>query len=135
MARPGRLGRRPSSTEGTLKMSLSGSMSGRVGALGAAAAALLARAGREVSASEAGPAGADLEELWLATPAERPLFSATGCAATPYRGSGATGRTLTPTSQTCRHRTGLAVPPTRRRLAGGTPGDARALRSRFEGFL
>jgi len=49
-------------------------MSGRVGALGAAAAALLARAGREVSASDAGPAGADLEELWLATPAERPLF-------------------------------------------------------------
>jgi EAL domain-containing protein (putative c-di-GMP-specific phosphodiesterase class I) len=57
-------------------MSLSGSMSGRVGALGAAAAALLARAGRAVPAPEAGSAGADLEELLLATPAERPLSMA-----------------------------------------------------------
>ena len=57
-------------------MSLSGSMSGRVGALGAAAAAWLARAGRAVPAPEAGSAGADLEELWLATPAERPLSMA-----------------------------------------------------------
>ena len=57
-------------------MSLSGSMSGRVGALGAAAAALLARAGRALPAAAAGSADADLEELLLATPAERSLSMA-----------------------------------------------------------
>lgn len=57
-------------------MSLSGSLSGRVGALGAAAAALLSRAGRALPAPAAGSAGADLEELLLATPAERALSMA-----------------------------------------------------------
>jgi Amt family ammonium transporter len=47
-------------------MSSSGSLSGRVGALGATAAALLTRAGRGRAAS---PAGSDLEELLLAAPA------------------------------------------------------------------
>ena len=61
---------------GNPQMSLSGSLSGRVGAFGAAAAALLARAGRALPAPAAGSAGADLEELLLATPAERPLSMA-----------------------------------------------------------
>ena len=55
-------------------MSLSGSLSGRVGALSAAAAALLARAGRALPA--AGSTDADLEELLLATPAERSVSMA-----------------------------------------------------------
>jgi Amt family ammonium transporter len=55
-------------------MSLSGSLSGRVGAFGAAAAALLTRAGRAARpVLTDGSAGADLEELLLATPADRPL--------------------------------------------------------------
>lgn len=54
-------------------MSLSGSLSGRVGALGAAATALLSRAGRALPVRVAGSADADLEELLLATPAERSL--------------------------------------------------------------
>lgn len=57
-------------------MSLSGSLSGRVGAFGAAAAALLGRAGRALPAPAAGSGGADFEELLLATPAERPLSMA-----------------------------------------------------------
>jgi Amt family ammonium transporter len=50
-------------------MSSSGSLSGRAGALGAAAAALLSRAGR---ARPAVSGGADLEEVLLATPAGAP---------------------------------------------------------------
>ena len=68
-------------------MSLSGSFSGRVGALGAAAAALLGRAGRSLPvpaarsadaefSRRATAADADLEELLLATPAERSLSMA-----------------------------------------------------------
>src|SRR2546423_3115125 len=54
---------------GNPHMSLSGSLSGRVGAFGAAAAALLTRAGRARDLLATGSAGADLEELLLATPA------------------------------------------------------------------
>ncbi|MDQ1517960.1 MAG: hypothetical protein QOE80_3790 [Actinomycetota bacterium] len=50
-------------------MSSSGSLPGRVGALGAAAAALLTRSGR---ARPPSASGADLEELLLATPAGAP---------------------------------------------------------------
>jgi len=57
-------------------MSLSESLSGRVGALGAAAGALLTRAGRARHVLAAGSSRADLEELLLATPAERPLSMA-----------------------------------------------------------
>jgi Amt family ammonium transporter len=57
-------------------MSLSGSLSGRAGAFGAAAAALLTRASRARHLLAAGSTGADLEELLLATPAERPLSMA-----------------------------------------------------------
>ena len=57
-------------------MSLSGSLSGRASALGAAAAALLTRAGLARHVLVAGPTGADLEELLLATPAERTLSMA-----------------------------------------------------------
>ena len=55
---------------------MSGSFSGRVGALGAAAAALLSRAGRALPLPAAGATGADLEELLLAMPAERSLSMA-----------------------------------------------------------
>jgi EAL domain-containing protein (putative c-di-GMP-specific phosphodiesterase class I) len=57
-------------------MSLSGSLSGRVGALSAAASALLSRVGRALPPPAAGSAEADLEELLLATPAERRLSMA-----------------------------------------------------------
>ncbi|HEU5448644.1 MAG TPA: EAL domain-containing protein, partial [Acidimicrobiia bacterium] len=50
---------------------MSGSFSGRVGALGAAAAALLSRAGRALPLPAAGATEADLEEVLLAMPAER----------------------------------------------------------------
>lgn len=52
-------------------MSLSGSLSGRVGALGAAAAALLARASRTLPAPVADPVGADLESGSTRRDAER----------------------------------------------------------------
>ena len=55
---------------------MSGSFSGRVGALGAAAAALLSRAGRALPLPAAGATEADLEELLLAMPAERSLSMA-----------------------------------------------------------